>query len=357
MTRTIDHLNRELERLDPVGPGELEGALESDHATGLLEQILSLEVDPADRPRRGDDRPRSRRRLGLPKLAFAAVPAAAAAVAVLFIGLPGGGGSGDRLAGALDQVAAAAASQPQSAARPYTYIKTREMAVDETAADRRSWAVHQSTTREEWVAANGSGRLRTVSGPSRFIGPGDRAEWEAAGRPTFLALGFDGHTEHRWLAAGMPSRSVAELPRDPAALALRLRAEAKAEPGELTLAAATLQRLAEDLVDPAASPAVRRDLYEAAERVPGIEYLGERTDSAGRTGIAVGVAGSYAGRPALYSLIFDPGTSRVLATESTALGSPVAAGAGAPKVLRATDYLESRGIGSMAEFGQEWLTG
>jgi hypothetical protein len=351
MTERDDNLNRELRWHDPVEPGELDGAAESPVARAMLERIVATE--PEDAP---TSAPARRRRP--PRLALTAAGAAALAAAVLFLvlGLTGGGGRESSLEATLGQAAATAASQTLATSAPYTYLKTREISVDTNAADRRSWQVLQSTTREEWVTHDGAGRLRIVDGPARFVGSGDRAEWEGAGEPTFLTLGFGRRTEDRFLDAGMLRGSVAELPADPAMLARRLRAKAEVEGGELSVGAATLQLIAEDLRDPGASPASRQALYEAAERVPGIAYLGEKTDPAGRRGVAVGVPSEAAGAPVVYSMIFDPATSQVLATEMTsrARGGVDAHG---PRLLRARVYLRSRGIESLMGNGGTWLSG
>jgi hypothetical protein len=359
MTRKTDNLMRELQGLDPVKPGELENAADSGDATALLARIVSVDPESAgsaplldDRPERG--RRAGRRHLRLPKLALGGVAAAAiAAVLLLVIGLPGsgsGGGGSNRLAGTLDSAARAAASQPGAGAeRHYTYLKTQEVSVNTTDVDQRSWRTYQSTTREEWVTRNGSGRLRVVAGPSRFVGSGDRAEWEGAGRPNFLLLGFGKRTEQRWLAAGVLRGGVEELPTEPAALAARLREEAEAGHGELPAPAATLGLIAEDLRNPLASPRLRRALFQAAKLVPGMRYLGEETDPAGRSGIAVGVTIARPGGPTVYSMIFDPRSAEVLATEMTSPATTGSAAGEAPTLLRATVYLESRRIGSLPE--------
>ncbi|MFT3863630.1 MAG: CU044_5270 family protein [Solirubrobacterales bacterium] len=343
-----DKLTRRLRQLDPVSPGELDGAERSAEATALLERIVAADPGSAADPSASDAQLASpaRRRRGLkpPKLALGAVGATAIAAAILALvaGLPGGeeGGSSHRLADALDAAAAAASNhQPAASGRSYTYLKTREVSVNTTDADRRSWKVYQSTMREEWVTRDGSGRLRIVAGPSRFVDAGDRAEWEGAGRPNFLTLGFGGRTEERWLAEGMLRGQVATLPTEPAALVARLRREAELEHGELPLRAATLQLIAEDLRDPVASTALRRALYRAMKRLPGIEYLGERTDPDGRSGTAVGVTVGSADGDARYFLIFDPDTATVLATETTMSST----------LIRAMVYLESRKVGSLPE--------
>jgi hypothetical protein len=359
-----DDIKRELRRLDPVAPGELDGAAETDEAAGMLARIVSTEPDAGAGPARADrrlalpevDPPRRRRSLGLGWAAAAAV-AVAVLVAVLAL-TAGGGGEEDHLSAALDAAAARAASAPSAAgAQPYTYLKTREISVRTTDADRRSWNVDQSTTREEWVTPDGSGRLRIVAGPSRFVGSGDRVEWEGAGRPQFLTLGFGGRTEDRWISAGQLRGRVVSLPIEPGALAVRLTEEAADAQGEGPLAAATLQLVAEDLRNPVASPELRRALYEAAKRIPGIEYLGELTDPDGRSGVGIGVTSSNAGYPQLYSLIFDPDTSQVLATETTALPGSGADEPAGPTLLRATVYVEARGTRSLSEKEGMWLSG
>src|ERR1700761_3587975 len=348
----------------PTAPGELDGAAETGEAAGMLARIVATDPDADAAPARADQRlslpevepPRRRRPLGL---ALGAATAVAVAVLVAVLALTGGGGSeGAHLAAVLDAAGARAATAPSAAgAKPFTYLKTREISVRTTDADRRSWNVDQSTTREEWVTPDGSGRLRIVAGPSRFVGSGDRVEWEGAGRPQFLTLGFGGRTEDRWISAGQLRGRVVSLPTQPAALAVRLTEEAADSRGEGPLAAATLQLIAEDLRNPIASPELRRALYEAAKRIPGVEYLGEITDADGRSGVGIGITSSDTGQPRLYSLIFDPSTSQVLATETTALPGSGADEPAGPTLLRATLYEEARGTRSLSEKEGTWLSG
>lgn len=364
MSNANDDIKREMRRLDPLGSGELDGSAESDDAAAMLARILATDPGEDAAPARADERLplpeidapwRRRRSLGL---AFGTVAAVAVAVLVAVLLLTGGGEGEDRLSAALDSAAARADAAPSPAgAQPYTYLKTREISVETTDADRRSWNVDQSTTREEWVTPDGSGRLRIVAGPSRFVGSGDRVEWEGAGRPQFLTLGFGGHTEDRWISAGQLRGRVVSLPTRPRALAVRLTEEAADAQGEGPLAATTLRLIAEDLRNPVASPALRRALYEAAKRIPGIEYLGELTDADGRGGVGIGVTSSSAGHPRLYSLIFDPDTSQVLATETTALSGGGPDEPAGPTLLRATLYEEARGTRSLSEKEGMWLSG
>ena len=340
MTKRTDNFRRDFRRLDPVEPGELEGAADSADAAELLRRIVSLEHESAAAPRR----PRR-----MPRLALGgAVAAVAVAVLVLVLGLSSGGSGEDQLTSSLDEAAATAGSQSASTSgTPYTYLKTREVSVSTDAAAPASVKVLQSTTREEWVTHDGAGRLKIVDEPTRVVGSGDRAEWEGAGEPSFLSLGFGRRTEDRFLDAGMLRGSVVDLPTDPTTLARRLRGRAEVEHGTTPVNAATLELIAEELRDPGASPRLRRALYEAAKLIPGIEYFGEETDPAGRRGLAVGVTDSRPGSPTRYSLIFDPESSEVLAVETTSLAT----------LLRARVYLEARGSESMTENGGTWLSG
>jgi hypothetical protein len=347
MTKKNDKLDSELRRLDPVEPGELDGAADSPRAADLLARIVA--TDLGTEPARGFRLPR----LALPAAAAAAM---AVAIAVLLLVLGGSSGGGDEhgLAASLDAAAAAAAKAPAPTADPYTFLKTREISVNTNGADRRSWKVLQSTTREEWVTQDGAGRLKVTDGPARFVDADDRAEWEGAGEPQFLTLGFGRRTEDRWVDAAMLRGGPEELSPEPALLSARLTAMAEVEPGGTPVNAVTLGLIAERLRDPGASPELRQALYAAIKRVPGIAYLGEETDPAGRRGVAVGVTESVEGTPTRFSLIFDPRTSQALATETTSLAGGGAAGS---HLLKARVYLKARGIGSLTGKGGKWLSG
>jgi hypothetical protein len=349
---TDDKLNDELRRFDPADPAELAGSAATPRAEAVLQRILATDpaepVEPALRP--GRRRPP---RLVLAPLALAA----AAAILLLIIGLPGGGegdGGGKKvgpLTDALDRAASAAASLPGAAAGAQ-FLKTREMSFDTADVAQRSWRVQQETTREEWVTPDGAGRMRIVAGPTRFVGADDRAEWKQAGEPRFLPLGFGGRTEVHWLSEGPSLTAVERMPTDPTALAERLRAEARAIHGKVPVTAATLGLLAEDLRNPEASPALRRGLFEAAKRIPGIRWFGRETDAAGRNGVAIGVAEGEL----LYSLIFDPATSEVLATETASTAPTIASDHESPTLLKATVYLESRAGEGRSEYEGAWAS-
>jgi hypothetical protein len=182
MPMNDDKLIKELRQLDPVEPGSLDGAAESDAAGALLGRILAADPEAAVEPSPVGEGRGSRRGWWRPtpaRLAPAGTAVAAVVVAVLLLGSAtggSGGGNPDRLVGALDQAAAVAGAQPAvGVARPYSYLKARELAVDITNADQRTWHVSQVTTREEWMTPDGPGRMRIIAGPSHFVGSSDRA--------------------------------------------------------------------------------------------------------------------------------------------------------------------------------------
>jgi hypothetical protein len=312
----------------------------------LLAAILAadpLEPRAEQSPRSGHRRPPRRR------LALAGAAAAVVAALTLTIGLPSGSGK-HGAAAALSEVSEAAAAQsPVAADLPYRYLKTSSVFVATTVADHQAWSDYEPQIREEWAAADGSGRVRTVSEAPRFVGPGDRKAWEAAGKIPFLAHGFHGHSEEESVPAGTlrAATDVSGLPTDPTALAVRINREAKQAEGSVPVGAKMMELIAEDLGDPAASPQLRQALYEAATLIPSIQYLGAATDLSGRKGVAVGIVSSYSGVKTLYSLIYDPTTSAALATEKSALEEVSFADGEPPLVLGATVYLESGSVGTM----------
>jgi hypothetical protein len=330
MSNQNDPLAQRIRELDPVpSPVEEEAAPDE-----LLQTILaSGAVGSAPSHRRAA--PRWRRGWVL-----APLTAAAALALVLAVGLPGGEGGDSGSIGALDNVAAAAAAEPPAAELPYLFLKTRSLSVATTVAGGEAWSVYESELREEWSLPDGSGRVRTAKEAPAFVGPGDRAAWEAAGRPNFLAHGFSGSSTERDVPAG-GFADASDLSTDPDLLAERLRREAAEGQGSAPMAARMLELIAEDLRNPAVDAEQRAALYEAAQLIPGLEYLGHTSDPQGRPGMAVGISSSYSGGPTTYSLVYDPASTDVLAYEIEAQQTAAYADSDGPLLVSATVYLES----------------
>lgn len=334
---------RALAGANPVGETALRGLL---LAAGEEELLAAIVAETRLEPVRPRVSPRSGRRL-----AFVATAAAALAAAAVVIGVPGGEevGPGSGLA-ALDRVAVAAAEQPAPAPElPYGYLKTRGTYVDTTAYGGEAWSTYRSEVVETWATPDGSGRRRTVALVPGFVSPADREAWERAGRPSFLAHGWERHVGTESFPPGSFAGSdslgadLADLPTDPEDLSRWLidRVSGPAA-NRFPLSVRTLTLAAELLQNPFAPPQLRASLYEAEALVPGIEDLGPARDELGREGIAVGARSANSGAPTVYSLIVDPRTSEVLATEQTQLRAPAALPElDQPLVISSTVYLES----------------
>jgi hypothetical protein len=333
MNRKHDSITKQLSAFDPVDPGHLD----HDAPDELLTRVMGTDPGPGQRPQP---------RLPLRRMLVPIGAAAAIAAAALAIGLPGGGGS-DGVSSALSEVAAAAAAQPAPETGNYSFLKTRGIFVNGAQANGQAWSYYHRETRSEWAAADGSGVVSVEGDPPSFVGHGDREAWEAAGSPHFADP--DGwKTTERKLPAGS-FEDVSDLSTDPAELSEQLRAKAQRSHGNVPASARELELIGEALRNPMAGPPLRAALYEAALDVPGIEYLGAATDPTGRRGQAVGVTSSYSGGPTVYSLVYDPNSTDVLANEQTALDPSGFADAEGPLVISATIYLESGPASSLPQ--------
>ena len=270
------------------------------------------EIEPVER--------RRRRRTGLVPRAAIAVAIVVAALAVV-LPLPG-----DRLdtetaaARALERVARVAAAQPVVADDGrYTYSRTLSKSRITYGAPRRYAAVR--FVREElWLAPNGSGRVRTVSGPLRFPSAQARAEWEAHG--DWIST----EPSDRRFRLRPHFRSVEELPADADQLTELLREESeRASSGKRGVApyesfehlmfARLVGVLAPMNSEINRRPALRAAFFRAVARFEGTQLLGRMLDPAGRRGVGVGF--EILGQRSV--LIFDPRTSRILALKEVVL--------------------------------------
>jgi hypothetical protein len=323
-------LMRELRRVDPLASNDPRHAADE----ALLKTIVASDPNEGAEP----GRVASGRRIGMRWLI---APAAAGVALLAAVALLGGGSEGDNSLGPLNEVAAAAASQappPDSAVR---YSKVRFSSIDTAIAGGESWSVYKTEVREEWRSETEPGRLRVVSPSPRFVGPGDKAAWEAAGSPNFLA-DDGGETVERTLPPGSEGTAVSGLPADPDVLYEELSQRAKQTDNSAPPDVRTLLLIGELLQNPAATPDMRASLYRAAEEIPGIQYFGATEDEAGRPGIAIGMESDYSGGPARYELIWDPDTSEVLATTAIVLEPVRFADAPAPFPVTTTLFIESR---------------
>ena len=348
-------LEKGLSSIDPLADADLDRLASGSQANELLATILASNHGESTGSKRIARRSFSiyswRARLAI------AVPVAAAALLVSVVGIPGGGQSKPGTLPALAKVAEAAAAQPPSEPpMPYLYQKTQSRYLD-TAVWSKSlaWSYFVSETDEDWIAKDGSGRRHKVIAPVKFVGPEDREAWEAAGRPGFQPHAWSGYAEDEELRPGSDSnriyeRELSEIPTDPTEISAWLMEQVTKSHNGFSPAVRSLALVSEILNDPLATPELRAALYEAEGRVPGIEYFGEVTDAIGRPGIAIGAESANSGAPTRYSLIFDPKTSQVLATEETTLKPPAAFPYEKTPVLSAAKlFIESGGTSSLSD--------
>ena len=345
-TRDADNL---LARANPVRQAEVR-RLDLDQGEEELLAAIVAEPRPRSAPSRN---PVGRGR----RLVVAAAVVLLASIA-LVVGVPGGEEGADRTGLAvLDRVAAAAAEQPVGPDLPYGYLKTQGIYANSANYGGESWSWYQSEIAATWAAPDGSGSRRTVSRFLGFVTPSDREAWERAGKPVFLAHGWGGHVGTESFGPGTFGGSdslgadISSLPTDPEELSRWLIDRSNAPPRNgFPPEVRVLTLVAELLQNPFVSSDLRGSLYEAVARVPGIEYLGTARDQLGRKGIAVGARSANSGAPTIYSLIVDPATSQVLATEQEQLQAPAALPQlDEPLVISSTAYLESTRTASIPD--------
>lgn len=359
-TRNEKLLEKGLTSIDPLADADLDRLGSDPKADQLLAAILASDPGEPSGSKRIAQRSFSiaswRGRLAIAALV------GAAAVVVSVVGIPGGGQSKPGTLPALARVAEAAAAQPApERPMPYLYQKTQSRYLD-TAIWSKSlaWSYFVSETDEDWVAKDGSGRRHRVVAPAKFAGPEDREAWEAAGRPSFQPHAWSRHAEDEKLRPGRGSnrvfeRELSEIPTDPTDISEWLMEQVTKSHNGFSPAVRSLALVSEILNNPLATPELRAALYEAEGRVPGIEDLGEATDAIGRPGIAIGAESANSGAPTRYSLIFDPKTSQVLATEETILEPPSAFPYERTPVLSAAKlFIESGGTSSLSDKPQRF---
>jgi hypothetical protein len=363
MSPRKETIEARLREIDPLDPGALDAAGWERRSEQLLSEIVAS--DPRWAAKEGalpDRRPRFGPRGRLVAFAGAAV----ATLALMVVGLPGGGEDRPPVLPALARLAEAAAEQAApDADLPYLYVKTREMGISTSVANGRNWSVFACTVSERWIAKDGSGRVRRTEDAPVWASPEDREAWEAAGGASQFPVEMSANAEEavlqggcraRLFLSGLFSRSeLAEIPTDPEELATWLDDRVTGPHGAgagngFSIAVRTLALSSELLTNPLASPELRAALYEAEGLIPGIEYQGETRDAIGRGGVAVGAESANSGAPSRYSLIFDPKTSKVLASETTMLKPPAAMpNLRTPVVSDAHLFLEAGNVRSLTE--------
>jgi hypothetical protein len=221
------------------------------------------------------------------------------------------GGNGSESASAATVLRAAAAvarTQPGPLRRgPGEYVYTRRVSAYLSVFPEGDapFAALVPRVQELWLGAEG-GRVRQTSGRPEFLSGRDHENWIAAGRPALREPAYSG---------AYPAPERLDRPSNPDRLYVRLEREAAGHSEGVHPEMFTL--VGDALRDGGATPAQRAALYEVAARIPGVELLGEVTDPAGRTGIAVAMRHEVDG--ILQTLVVDPETAALLAEEQRTL--------------------------------------
>jgi hypothetical protein len=240
----------------------------------------------------------------------------------------------------------------------YLYTKTDRMSLnlhfDATRGDPLAALV--SKTSSEWIAADGSGRLRETTGEPIYLNERSRSGWDPA-----ILRGILHEFNLDFGPRQLRFDDLSGLPTDPAVLAgvIRERAERGFYRGsfqvftqlwvppygsiatDVSLPHAMFFTIGNMLRQQSAPPAVRAALYRVAAGIPGVELLGRVHDRAGRPGVAVAMTSAYTGLKQRHVLILDERTSALLADEDVLLEAPKWMDAKPPLVVGYTTYLEA----------------
>jgi hypothetical protein len=256
-----------------------------------------------------------------PRRLIAACVALAAAITATVELLPRGDDA-PRVLG-VDAIAATAAAAPSTVPGPgeYAYTRRRHGIAGESGACTMEW----------WIARDGSGRVlqsgRLCSAPLRGTGA------KRTGDGLDARFG-PGEATRMHVALALPgfTASPESLPTDPdrleAALFDVLRGLDDVNPesldDRLLRSDGMLQMVDQVLANPLASPELRGALYRVAGRLYGVKLSHDVTDPSGRRGSAItlerkmGKDGPHCCLLSIrHELIFDPTTSRSLASRTT----------------------------------------
>lgn len=321
-----DPLIRRLADANPVPPERVDGEARSFGARQLLARLTEGDGPEYHGPRMGN------RRTGWVAMASAVL------VVVATVGLVVWGGS-DAPATASERLRRAAAvaadREPATEGGEFVFSRIRADQLTVSGQGDEAWSAVQGTVQQTWIAADGSGRIRSVFGEARFLGARDRERWEGTGSSEFAS----GVSDKAFPVGALPYEDVSSLPTDVGALARLLRGQVVSE--EPPTEVGVFLRVGELLARSDASPELRAALFRMAAELPGVALVGATTDPIGRPGTAVAMTYRDGGARVRVLMFFDEQTSELLAQQQILLerASWVDAEPGTP--LWYVAYLES----------------
>ena len=198
---------------------------------------------------------------------------------------------------ALEQVATVAAEAPQPIELGDGFVYTKTDAL--WAFSSMDWTYWRPLIREDWIAADGSGRIRETVGEPIFLSEDERETW-LAGEFDLYALNEDFGPDGLFTGYGPLPANVDEL----RAFVRHLAEGSDGWPIEVGM----FSYIRDLLRDPLQPPEVRAGLFLVASTLPGIEMLGPTKDHIGRDGMGVAMSAWFRRE----IIIFDPATSAML---------------------------------------------
>lgn len=310
---------------------DLERIASPEHRAVTLARILADEPDLDRNQNTGPSAPRSRVRR-VPALAGATVALAAAAVLVAVLVAPAPGPApfttpalltytptemGTDPVTVLEQLAERAATQPsRDEAGRFAFVRTRGWYFDVVVTDAGATARVNPTEREQWMAADGEGRIEETRSGERTRTSGRYGSGELSG--------------------------VRPLPTDPTALAAVIR-PLDDQP------AAWMDAVASELLRGPVPPAVHSALLQVLAQQQGLTVAGKVTDRAGRVGVALSAVGRDGEQTAKNILILDPATGAPLAQERVQLAGELQMFVQLPATESYTLWLDTGWVDSVDE--------
>jgi hypothetical protein len=296
----------------------------------LLDEILAIPFRETIRPR--------------PRLMVAGLVVVAIAAVVVTQTLPGPVNAPQLASAAteLHNLSAIVSSLPADTLAPGQFVYTDSVSSGPPAHPGNvSYNVQFDSTRQFWVAPDGSGHGVFTASNVTFPTPQDQAEWVAQGSPN-IAAEFTRTSTFGPGNYGPMKVDEFTLPTDPAQLSSVIAGlvtnASHAQPGTPWFAIAEFGYVGQLLQETAAPPDVRAALLKLAASIPGITLVGPTTGPEGVSGVGISTPVAPVSTGGGYSeeLIFDPTTGALAAVEQWQTDS-----SGAKTLEQWTRYLAS----------------
>lgn len=211
---------------------------------------------------------------------------------------------------ALQQRVKALAQTPRGAPEPISVVRTESWSLSSRIDDGevvRSAVIPELSERRR--NPDGSGSLRVVAGKPQFPGEDYRRAWQIDGKPAREGTVV---RDEAFGPGEFQSLFPAPLAEDPDVLLSQL---SQAHPIDELGTVELLVAISDLYQEQTPTPAVRAALLDLLAQRRDVLALGEATDRAGRTGLAVAVDSDYSGLPTRYIHIYNRDDGRLLATE------------------------------------------